>query len=147
MFEQAPEWISRSPRIRKIVVKIWRMFLRVQRATLAKAVLVVRRADDRVLAVNSSSGFGLPSLELNGWRAVGTQVQGWVDRIAGQPSAPKLQAIDGTPGREGVRFLYSAHIDGASPGEGYTWLEAELAPSALSERDRHLLLLSGDRRA
>ena len=147
MFEQASEWISRSPRIRKMIIKIWRIFLRVQRATLANAVLVVRRTDDRVLAVNSSSGFGLPSLELNGWRPVGTQVQEWVDRISGQPSEPKLRAIDGTPCREGVRFLYSAHIDGASPGEGYTWLEAELAPSALSERDRHLLLLSGDRRA
>ena len=31
MFEQAPEWISRSPRIRKVAGKIWRAFLRVQR--------------------------------------------------------------------------------------------------------------------
>ena len=51
MFEQAPEWISQSPRIRKVIVKIWRAFLRVQRATLARAVLLRGRQDGCVLAV------------------------------------------------------------------------------------------------
>jgi hypothetical protein len=147
MFEQAPEWVSRSPRIRKTIIKIWRIFLRMQRATLANAVLVMRRTDDRVLAVDSPSGLGLPSLELSGWRPVGMQVQEWVDRISGQPSAPGLRAVDGAPGQEGVTFLYSADIEGASPDEGYTWLEAELASSALSERDRRLLRLSIDQQA
>ena len=83
MFEQAPEWISRSPRIRKVAGKIWRAFLRVQRATLADAVLVVRREDDCVLAATTASGeVRLPSIELNGWEPVGTQVQRWLELTA-----------------------------------------------------------------
>jgi hypothetical protein len=144
MFTEAPSWLARYPRIRKVVSKIWRAFLRVQRATLANAVLVARRPDDCVLAVNSSTGFGLPTLELNGWKTVGKQVQEWVDRISRQPSAPKLRAVDGTPSREGITFLYSTHLEGPLSGENYTWLEAELAPSAFCERDRRLLLLGSD---
>jgi hypothetical protein len=143
MFEQAPEWVSRSPRIRKIIIKIWRIFLRVQRATVAKAVLVARRQDDCVLAVATPSGeLRLPCLELDGWKSVGTQVQKWADKVLQQPSKLKLQAIDGTPGRKGVTFLYSAEAPGTLPETGDTWLEAELAPSALAEGDRHLLLMT-----
>ena len=105
MFERAPEWISRSPRIRKVIVKIWRAFLRVERATIARAVLVARRDDDCVFAVATPSGaFGLPFLELDGWEPVGTQVQAWVKRILSQPSELKLQLIDGTPGRRRSRL-------------------------------------------
>ena len=92
MFEQASEWISRSPRVRKIVIRIWRIFLRVQRATLAKAVLVARRQDDCVLAVATSSGeLTLPSLDLTGWETVGKQVQAWADLLLQQPLELKLQ--------------------------------------------------------
>jgi hypothetical protein len=146
MFEEAPEWIARSPRIRKIIVKIWRAFLRIQRSTLARAVVVARRQDDCVLAVATPSGeLRLPSLELDGWESVGTQVQRWVDDMLRQPSKLKLQVIDGTPGKEGVTFLYSAQVPGALRDFGDTWLEAELAPSALSESDRRLLLMSKPR--
>ena len=56
MFDQWPRWLSRSPRIRRLAIKTWRLFLRVQRATLAKAVLVVRRQDGRVLTFSSGPG-------------------------------------------------------------------------------------------
>jgi hypothetical protein len=143
MFEQAPEWISRSPRVRKIIIRIWRIFLRVQRATLAKAVLVARRQDDCVLAVASPSGeLRLPSLELDGWKPVTAQVQTWIERVLRQSGELRLQFIDGTPGREGVTFLYSVEVGEPSQETDDTWLEAELAPSSLSEVDRHLLLKS-----
>jgi hypothetical protein len=143
MFEQAPEWISRSPHIRKVIVKIWRALLRVQRSTLAHAVVVARRPDDRVLAVTSPSGeLRLPSLELDGWEPVGTQVQDWVNGMLPRPRALKLQLIDGTPGREGVTFLYSVEVREPTEAADNTWLEAELAPSALSEEDRRLLMVS-----
>ena len=143
MFEQAPEWISRSPRIRKVIVRIWRAFLRVQRATLAQAVLVARRPDDTVLAVATPSGnLRLPSLELDGWEPVGAQVQAWADGVLRQPSKLELQLIDGTPGKTGVTLLYSAD-PGEYPAEaGCTWLKASLARSAFSAGDRRLLLMS-----
>lgn len=143
MFEQALGWISRFPRIRKVVVKVWRAFLRMQRATLAQAVLVVRRPDDCVLAVTSASGeLRLPSIGLNGWEPVGSQVQGWVDQIGGRPLSTKLQGVDATPGREGITFLYSADADGPAPEIGCIWLEEEFAVYALSVGDRRLLLMS-----
>jgi hypothetical protein len=143
MFERAPEWISRSPRIRKVIVKIWRAFLRVERATIARAVLVARRDDDCVFAVATPSGaFGLPFLELDGWEPVGTQVQAWVKRILSQPSELKLQLIDGTPGRRGVTFVYSVEMRERGETADNHWLKAELAASALSEEDRRLLIVS-----
>jgi hypothetical protein len=104
MLSQALSWLSRSPRVRRAVIKTWRAFLRVQRASLAYAVLVVRRQDDHVLALTSeaSGELRLPSMELDGWRPVGTQVQEWLDHMLRRPSTIRLQAIDGTPGRKGA---------------------------------------------
>ena len=114
-----------------------------QRATLASAVLVVRGPDGRLLALPSSSGaLGLPRKELDGWRPIGAQVEDWLDRILRRASKPKLQAIDGTPGRKGITFLYSADIDASSSPVDGMWLDADLAPSALSAADRRLLLMS-----
>jgi hypothetical protein len=135
MFTQAPEWISRSLRIRKIVIKIWRIFLSVQRATLARAVVIARRQDDCVLAVSTDSGvLRLPSVELDGWKPVGTQVPAWVDGMLQQTSVPRLRGIDGTPGRKGVTFLYFAEVMSSSRESGGTWLEAELARPRLCQR-------------
>ena len=140
MFEKAPEWISRSPRIRKLIVRIWRTFLRVQRATLGQAVLVARRPDGCVLAVEGPSGeLTLPYLELDGWAPVGTQVQTWVEHMLRQSDELKLQRVDGTPGRRGVTFLYLRELRKRSWEPGHRWLEAELAPSTLSEDDCRLL--------
>jgi hypothetical protein len=140
MFTEASSWLSHSPRLRRRVMKLWRALLRLQRASLARAVLVARRDDDCVLVGYSGTGeMRLPSLDLDGWQAVGTQVQEWLDQISRKGSTLQLKAIDGTPGHEGVTFLYAAEVNGLQPGAGYTWLEPELAPSALSPRDRRLL--------
>jgi hypothetical protein len=98
MFNQWPSWLSHSPRVRRTVIRLWRVLLRVQRATLANAVVVIRRQDGRLLTVASTSGeLKLPTKELDGWRAVTTQVDEWLEEL--QPSrTPKLEAIDGRPG-------------------------------------------------
>ena len=144
MLSQALSWLSRSPRVRRPAIKTWRAFLRAQRVSLAYAVLVVRRQDDHVLALTSeaSGELRLPSMELDGWRPVATQVQEWLDHMLRRPSTIQLQAIDGTPGRKGVTFLYSADVDGSPREIGCVWLEGELARSALSVGDRRLLLMS-----
>lgn len=142
MFEEAPEWISRSPRIRRVIVKIWRAYLRVDRATLAQAVIVARRQDNFVLAVACSNGLKLPTLELDGWEPVGTQVQQWAGRMLRNSSDIQLQAIDGTPGERGVTFLYSMFAVGASSEIAATWLEAGFAASTFPVCDSRLLQMS-----
>ena len=144
MFEQAPEWVSRSPRLRKLIVKLWRAFLRVQRATVAKAVLVVWRHDDCVLGVATNSGeLKLPSLELDGWEPIGVQVQQWLDSFLRHRTTPRLETIDGRPRQNGVTFLYSARVSRSLQEEtGYTWLAPEQASFALSVEDRRLLHMS-----
>ena len=143
MFERAPEWISRSPRIRKIIVEIWRAFLRVQRSTVARAVLVATRHDDSVLVVATPAGeLRLPCFELDGWQPVEAQVRTWINAMTANPVNLKLKAIDGVPGLEGVKVLYSAEMQGTSNEIGETWLDTEQAPSALHVDDRRLLLIS-----
>ena len=143
MFDDWSGWFFRSPFRRRAIIRSWRVLLRVQRATLASAVLVVHRPDGSLLALPSTSGrLGLPRKELDGWRPIGAQVEEWLDQILRQASKPKLQAIDGTPGRKGVTFLYSADVDASPPDARCVWLDADLAPSALSVADRRLLLMS-----
>jgi hypothetical protein len=58
-------------------------------------------------------------------------------------STPLLRAIDGTPGRQGVTFLYLAEATDSGPNQGDSiWLDAELAPSTLPAGDCRLLLMS-----
>ena len=143
MFDDWSGWFFRSPFRRRTIIRSWRVFLRIQRATLASAVLVVRGPDGSLLALPSSSGrLELPRRELDGWRPIGAQVEEWLDRILRQASKPKLQAIDGTPGRKGVIFLYSADMDASPSLADGMWLDADLALSALSVADRRLLLMS-----
>jgi len=143
MFDDWSGWCFRSPFLRRTFIRSWRVFLRIQRATLASAVLVVRGPDGSLLALPSSSGrLGLPCKELDGWRPIGAQVEEWLDRILRQASKPKLRAIDGTPGRKGVTLLYSAYTDASPPLANGMWLDADLALSALSVADRRLLLMS-----
>jgi hypothetical protein len=120
------------------------MFLRVQRATLAYAVLVVRRRDGCVLAVASLSGEPrLPLKELDGWKAITTQVEEWLEQLLLQRQIPNLVAIEGTPGRQGVTFVYSAEADLTFPGHvGEVWLDPTIALATLPLRERRLLFLS-----
>ena len=144
MFDDWSDWLFRSRFRRRTIIKSWRVLLRMQRATLAYAVLIVHnKGDGSILAFPSTSGaVELPRKELDGRRPIGAQVEEWLDQILRQASQAKLQAIDGTPGRKGVTFLYSADIDAIPPGDDCMWLDAKLAPSALSVGDRRLLLMS-----
>jgi len=142
MFDDWGDWVFRSRFRRRTILKSWRALSRVHRATLANAVLVVRRGDGSVLTFSSTYGaLALPRKELDGWQPIGTQVEEWLYQILQQASTFQLQAIDGTPGRKGVTFLYSADTGECPTEAGCTWLDAGLAPSALSEGDRRLLVM------
>jgi hypothetical protein len=137
-------WLFRSRFRRRSLMKFLRVFLRLQRATLANAILVIRRPDGCVLAFPSQSGeLRLPFKELDGWKTVTSQVEEWLEQLLHQRQAPELVAIEGTPGRQGVTFLYSAkaslsyseHSDGI-------WLDPDGAPPTLRSSERRLLLLA-----
>jgi len=143
MFSQWPTWLSRWPFVRRPVIKFWRLLLRIQRATLAKAVLVVCRQDDLILVFASPSGeLQLPYKQLDAWVPITTQVEEWLDQLLPQASRPSLVSVDGTPGSEGITFLYTAK--GAAvhteSGEG-TWLHPDIAAVRLGSRDNRLLCL------
>ena len=143
MFDQWPRWLSRSPRIRRLAIKTWRLFLRVQRATLAKAVLVVRRQDGRVLTFTSSPGeLRLPAKELDGWRTVTVQVEEWLAQLLQQAARVKLVGIVGAPGFRGITFLYCAILPQLSSDSEGLWLDHIAATSILALADRKLLLLA-----
>jgi hypothetical protein len=143
MFSQWPSWLSRSPRIRRTAIKSWRILLRVQRATLARAVLVVHRQDGRVLALSSSTGeLRLPTKELDGWRAVTNQVEEMLESLLPQTATPKLKAILGVPGREGITVLYTVPYPQAPDLANRIWLDPDIASFRLAGGDRRLLLLA-----
>lgn len=146
MLGEWKNWVFRSPFRRRTLIKAWRVFLRVQRSTLANAVLVVRRQDGRVLALPSASGkLELPLKELDGWKAVTTQVEEWLGELLQQRQTPKLVAIEGTPGRQGVTFLFKADVPSSEANRPECiWLDADVALTMLNLGDRGLLLLSQD---
>jgi|SRR6476620_7814435 len=144
MLDQWNHWVFRSRFRRHALIKGWRVLLRVQRSTLANAVLVVHQRDGSVLGVFSTSGeLRLPLKELDGWKAVTTQVEEWLEGMLQQRQTPELIAIQGTPGRQGVTFLYSAEVAISVPGgTNEIWFNPDLALPMLTPGDRHLLLLS-----
>lgn len=146
MLKEWNNWVFRSPFRRRTLIKAWRVFLRVQRSTLATAVLVVRRQDGRVLALPSASGkLELPLKELDGWKAVTTQVEEWLGELLQQRQTPKLVAIEGAPGRQGVTFLFKADVPSSAANRPECiWLDADVALTMLNLGDRGLLLLSQD---
>jgi hypothetical protein len=144
MFAQWPNWVSRSPSVRRALIRLWRAFLRVQRATLANAVLVVREGDGRVLAIPSPSGrLRLPDIQLDAWIPIPTQVEGLLIQLTRERSTPALVAVDGTPGKEGVSFLYAATIDSSPAKSSHEiWLDADDAARSLGSRDKRLIQIS-----
>jgi hypothetical protein len=80
LFSERPVWIARNPALRRTAVKVWRGLLRMQRATFANAVLVVRKSDGRVLVVSAPSGeLRLPAIPLDAWLPIPTQVEEWLE--------------------------------------------------------------------
>jgi hypothetical protein len=144
MLDEWNNWFYRLPFRHRMLIKAWRMFLRVQRSTLANAVLVLRRQDGQVLALPSPYGkLELPIKELDGWKTVTTQVDDWLEQLVQQRQTPQLVAIEGTPGRRGVTFLFKADIPSATSNRtDGIWLDADVAIPMLNPSDRGLLLLS-----
>ena len=145
MLDAWSNWVFSSRFRRRTLIRAWRVLLRVQRATLADAVLVVRQQDGRILAVHSASGaLRLPHKELDGWRAVTTQVEEWLEELLEQrKQPPKLEAIEGTPGPQRVTFVYSAEACVPAVERGSAiWLDLEMALPTLTLSDLRLLLLS-----
>jgi hypothetical protein len=143
LFSERPVWIARNPALRRAAIHAWRKLLRMQRATFANAVLVVRNQDGRVLVVRSPSGeLRLPAKPLDAWLTITTQVEDWLEEMLRQSSTPSLVAIDGTPSREGVTFLYTATLQALVEAEDELWLEPDVAAAALSGNDTRLLHLA-----
>jgi hypothetical protein len=144
MFAQWPSWLSRSPSVRRPVIRLWRVLLRAQRATVANAVLVVRRPDGCILALALPSGeLRLPDKQLDAWVPIDTQVEEWLEQLLESSCAPSLVAVDGTPGRKGVTFLYVADAGASASDQGKgTWLDPDVALGTVPADDRRLLILS-----
>jgi hypothetical protein len=117
------------------------MTLRVQRATSASAVVVLREGAGRILVTPSASGkLELPVIQLDAWTPITNQVQAWLEGL--QYSALALLAVDGTPGEEGVTFVYVATLDSAAAATGEElWLAPDEAAYLLADKDRQRLLL------
>jgi hypothetical protein len=143
LFSERPVWIARNPALRRAAIHAWRKLLRMQRATFANAVLVVRNQDRRVLVVRSPSGeLRLPAKPLDAWLTITTQVEDWLEEMLQLRSTPSLVAINGTPSREGVTFLYTATLQALVEAEDELWLEPDVAAAALSGNDTRLLHLA-----
>ena len=109
--------------VRRRAIKLRRVLQRVQRATLAKAVLVLRRSDGCVLVIPSpSGGLALPEKLLDAWVPITTQVEAWLSQLLQAESKLSLVAINGTPAREDVTFLYSAT---AAKNSNQLWLRTD----------------------
>jgi hypothetical protein len=146
MFAEWPSWLSRSPFLRRRVIKLWRVLLRMQRASLANAVLVLRGRDGRVLVIQSPSGrFQLPVKQLDAWIPIATQVEEWLHQLLQERPTPTLVAIDGTPAEE-VTFVYvaTAALPSVKTGD-QLWLDTDAATSSLRNEDGRLLRLCTSR--
>lgn len=139
MFSTLLDWASAKPALRRPFMLLWRRAWRLRRATLARAVLIIRDGNGRVLVL-SPEPLRLPSIDVHGWDAITTQAEDGLRRLV-QASAPSLIAIDGTPGPEGVTFLYGATCDGDASSEEHLWLDPDLAVSCLTKGDSRLLRL------
>ena len=96
-----------------------------------------------MLVLTSSSGeLRLPNKELDGWRSVTTQVEELLESLRLQTARPKLKAILGAPGRDGIIFLYIVLYPQASDVANRTWLNPDVASLPLTGGDRRLLTLA-----
>jgi hypothetical protein len=139
MFEQWPSWIARNRVVRRTAIKVWRVYLRVRRACLANAVVVVRSCDDRVLLTPSPlGGFQLPTREINGWLNIDTQVRALLKQVSPLDAHASLVAVDGTP-KSGLMFLYEAVLASETAAGDTIWVAPHSAASILDGNHRRLL--------
>jgi hypothetical protein len=133
------DWGSKHPKLRRPFMQLYRRWWRVRRATLAKAVLIIQNNTGGVLALPSSGPLRLPFIDLHARDAITTQVEARVREILNQYCNASLIAIDGTPGPDGVTFLYGAAYEGDMSRERHFWFDPDVAVSRLSKADSRLL--------
>lgn len=140
LFSERPAWIARNPALRRIAVETWRSVLRLQRATLAKAVLVVKDKDGRILVTRTPSGaLQLPAKVLDAQLPVTTQAEEVFEQVLHYRFTPSLVAIEGTPSAEGVTFLFAATFNPSAEGRDGIWLQPDVAAATLDDNDNRLL--------
>lgn len=140
---------SRYPNLRRTLVRLWRGVWRIQRATPASAVILIRDSSGRVLVRRHQDAVQLPAIALSAWDPVRAQVECVLKGLCRPPNA-SLIAIDGSIGPGGVTFLFGAiHTgglhEGGGPPKGFVWLEPNAALHCLTEADRRFLRLSDPR--
>src|SRR5262245_3325238 len=101
-------WSSLWALIRRSFIRLWRMIWRIERATIARTGLVARSTDGQYLLLNSS-GYHLPSIELNGRVNITHQTKAVAQELLGTSVDISLVAIEGTCGD--VSFLFRTDPD------------------------------------
>ena len=136
------ERLSKTPAVRRPIIKFLRILMRARRATFAHAVLIVRSSDGRILTFNSpSKGACLPRREIAPRISIQTQVESWLQEFSAYQAAPSLVAIKGVPSWEGLSFIYAVRIETVcSPANEAMWLDQKTAASVLSSIDYELLV-------
>jgi hypothetical protein len=117
--------------MRAMVFRPLRFYIRAQRASLARAVLVVRNADGSVLIQLDRTGkMGLPSFELDGWQPSMPQVEGWAEQVFGRNLRPALAAIEGHCGE--LELIYTTRpVTSAEINREARWLTSSSAAEHL----------------
>jgi hypothetical protein len=116
-----------------------RLHWRMQRATHASAVVVVRSRDGRVLLLRHPSGMlQLPRKELDGWITIAHQVEDWLNDLLTQSAAISLVSVEGSCGD--FTFVYTAKIDNppVMPSAA-RWLAPDLSAVSLKNEEAALL--------
>ena len=128
-------WRVTSKPMRALIFRPLRFFIRARRASLARAVLVVRNTSGDVLVHSNRLGeVRLPSLELNGWYPSAPQVEDWARQILGRDLKPVFAAIDGHCGDLRLIFMARASASAETHGE-MRWLTPDDAAEHLLTTD------------
>lgn len=132
---------SEYPKLRRPITQLYRRAWRIRRATLAQAVLVIQNKSGRVLTLRNSGQLALPFIDLHAGEAITTQVEDRARAILNGDCGVSLVAVEGTPSRKGVTFLYSGSVTDAPLVEGWFWIDPAITGGRLTETEsRHLSL-------
>lgn len=135
-------WGSQYPKLRRPFTGLLRHGWRVQRATLAKAVLVIENGAGAILVLSSPGPLRLPAIDLNPWDVIATQVEAHLAALLHRSCAVYLVAVKGGPSADGVTFLYGAITDSSNQETGNVWVPPkELASSGLNGDDLQYIAL------
>ena len=132
-------WRIASKPMRAMMFRPLRFYIRAKRASLARAVLVVRNADGDVLVQSDRSGhLHLPTIPLNAWQPIPPQVESGARQILGRDLSPEFQTIEGRCGD--IIFVYATDpLSSVAVVEEARWLTPESTTTHLSTSDLQCL--------